>query len=49
MIERIEAKHKLSQNRPEADRVGVVEGLAAEPGPGAAGVRDLMRGDPVGG
>jgi transcriptional regulator len=42
-IERVEAKHKLSQNRPEADRAGVVEGLAAEPGPGAAAVRDLMR------
>jgi transcriptional regulator len=28
-IERIEGKAKLSQNRPEADRVGVVDGLAA--------------------
>jgi len=48
VIERVEAKHKLSQNRPEADRVGVVEGLAGEPGPGPAAVRDLMRADPAG-
>lgn len=41
-IERVEAKHKLSQNRPRADQQGVVAGLADEPGPGAAGVRELM-------
>lgn len=29
-IARIEGKWKVSQNRPEADRVGVAEGLAAE-------------------
>jgi transcriptional regulator len=29
-IERVEAKAKLSQNRPEADRAGVVVGLRAE-------------------
>ena len=29
-IARIEGKWKTSQNRPEADRVGVEEGLAAE-------------------
>jgi transcriptional regulator len=29
-ITRIEGKWKTSQNRPEADRVGVAEGLAAE-------------------
>ena len=36
-IERVEAKAKLSQNRSEADRQGVVAGLRAEVG--AAGVR----------
>ena len=29
-IARIEAKWKVSQNRPDADRVGVVEGLEEE-------------------
>ena len=29
-IARIEGKWKTSQNQPEADRVGVAEGLAAE-------------------
>lgn len=29
-VTRIEAKAKLSQNRPEADRAGVADGLAAE-------------------
>ncbi len=42
-IERVETKHKLSQNRPEVDRAGVIEGLAGEPGPGAAEVRRLMQ------
>ena len=43
VIQRVETKHKLSQNRPEADRRGVVEGLADEPGPGPAEVRRLMQ------
>ena len=34
-ITRIEGKWKMSQNRPEADRVGVAEGLAAQGGEGA--------------
>ena len=38
----IEAKQKLSQNRSELDRAGVVAGLRAEPGPGAAAIADAM-------
>jgi transcriptional regulator len=41
-ITAIEAKQKLSQNRSELDREGVVTGLRAEPGPGPAGIADLM-------
>ena len=45
---RCEAKAKLSQNRSEADRAGVVSGLRAEHLPGAAAVADAMeRGGPV--
>ncbi len=36
-IEKVEAKSKLSQNRTDADRLGVIAGLRAEVGP--AGVR----------
>jgi len=39
-ITRIEAKAKLSQNRPEADRAGVIAGLDGHP------VADLMREPP---
>ena len=35
VITRIEGKWKMSQNRPEADRVGVAEGLAAQGGEAA--------------
>lgn len=42
-VERVEAKAKLSQNRSEADRLGVVRGLEGEPGPGPAAVADRMR------
>jgi transcriptional regulator len=38
-IARIEGKWKTSQNRPEADRVGVAEGLSAE---GAAEMAELV-------
>jgi transcriptional regulator len=38
----VEAKAKLSQNRSEADRHGVVAGLRAEGGPGAAAVAAAM-------
>lgn len=43
VVERVEAKAKLSQNRSEADRSGVVEGLRADGGPGTAQVADLMQ------
>lgn len=41
-VERVEAKAKLSQNRSEADRAGVVRGLAGEHTPGAAAVAEAM-------
>lgn len=40
VISRIEAKAKMSQNRPEADRAGVAEGYAAE---GDAVMADAVR------
>lgn len=42
-IRTLSGKFKLSQNRPEADRVGVVEGLAREPSPSAADIAALVR------
>jgi transcriptional regulator len=47
-ITSIEAKQKLSQNRSELDREGVVNGLRHEPGPGPAAIADLMVGQLVG-
>jgi transcriptional regulator len=41
-ITAIEAKQKLSQNRSELDREGVVAGLRAEEAAGAAAIADLM-------
>lgn len=41
-VERVEGKAKLSQNRSEADRRGVIEGLRAENSPGAEAVADAM-------
>ncbi len=41
-ITRVEAKAKLSQNRPDADRAGVITALRAEPAPGAAEIAGLM-------
>jgi transcriptional regulator len=41
-IAMVEAKHKLSQNRSAEDQVAVAEALRAEPGPGAAGIAELM-------
>ena len=41
-IERIEAKQKLSQNRPETDRLGAMAGLAGSPEPRAAAVAKRM-------
>lgn len=41
-ITAVEAKQKLSQNRSELDREGVIAGLRAEPGPGPAAIADRM-------
>jgi transcriptional regulator len=41
-ITSIEAKQKLSQNRSELDREGVVAGLRGEPGPGPAAIAEIM-------
>jgi transcriptional regulator len=41
-ISRIEGKWKLSQNRPEADRRGVVEGLRLEDDPASAAMAELV-------
>ena len=43
-ITSVEAKQKLSQNRSELDREGVVAGLREEPGLGSAAIADLMAG-----
>lgn len=40
-IARIEGKWKMSQNRPEADRIGVVEGYR-EQGPASEAIADLV-------
>jgi len=42
-VTRVEAKWKLSQNRPEADQEGVLVGLDAEPGAGSHAVAAAMR------
>jgi len=41
-ITSIEAKQKLSQNRSELDREGVVAGLRGEAGPGPAAIAEVM-------
>lgn len=38
----VEAKQKLSQNRSELDRAGVIAGLRTESGPGPAAIADRM-------
>jgi transcriptional regulator len=40
----LEGTAKLSQNRPDADRVGVRDGMAAEPTAAAQAIAALMRG-----
>jgi transcriptional regulator len=42
-IARLEGKWKVSQNRPEFDRVGVVDGLRQEGGEEAAAMAELVR------
>jgi transcriptional regulator len=44
-VVRVEAKAKLSQNRSEPDRRGVVAGLRGEDSPGASAVADAMEAD----
>ena len=41
-IATVEAKHKLSQNRSAEDQAAVAGALAAQPGPGPAGIAALM-------
>jgi len=41
-IARLEGKWKMSQNRPAADRAGVVAGLAREGGPEEAAVAEIV-------
>ncbi len=41
-IERVEAKRKLSQNRDEADQLGVIAGLSASPSAGDQAVAAAM-------
>jgi transcriptional regulator len=42
-VTRLEGKWKVSQNRPAADREGVIEGLRAQGGDEAAAVATLVR------
>ncbi len=42
-VERLEGKWKLSQNRPVADREGVIAGLGQRPAESERQVADLMR------
>lgn len=44
-IEAVEAKAKRSQNRSDADRAGVIDGLRAEPARGSAAMADQMESD----
>jgi transcriptional regulator len=48
-ITAIEAKQKLSQNRSELDREGVVAGLRGEPDPGSAAIAEEMAAQLAGG
>jgi transcriptional regulator len=42
-VESLVGKRKLSQNRPAADQAGIVAGLDATRGRGAASIADAMR------
>lgn len=39
----VQSKSKMNQNRPETDRLGVIEALSAFDDPDSLGVRDIMR------
>ena len=43
LVTRLEGKYKLSQNRPAADRPGVVAALESQTNPEAHAVARLMR------
>ena len=43
VVDRIEGKRKLSQNRSDEDQLGVIRALAASPDPSAHGLADAMR------
>lgn len=43
LVSRVEAKFKLSQNRPDADIAGVLDGLETQDEPDAQGVARAMR------
>jgi transcriptional regulator len=43
LVDRVEAKAKISQNRPEHDRLGVIDGLASDPHQDAAAMVRAMR------
>lgn len=42
-VTRVEAKRKLGQNKPQADRLGVIEGLALSPDPRDRLVAEAMK------
>lgn len=42
LVEHVEAKAKLSQNRPAEDQAGVIAGLQAEPDAGSRAIAGLM-------
>ena len=42
-VDRVEAKAKISQNRPVQDRLGVIDGLASDPHQDAAAIARAMR------
>jgi transcriptional regulator len=42
LVTHVDAKAKLNQNRPEADRAGVIEGLRTEPTDAAHRLADTM-------
>lgn len=42
-VTRVEAKRKMSQNKPDADRLGVIEGLAMSPDPRDRLVAEAMK------
>lgn len=47
LVDRVEAKAKASQNRPEQDRLGVIDGLAADTHQDAGDMVRIMREHPV--